>query len=74
MIHLSPLCGLMESSWVQLRLYAHLSVSLSIFTRLVLVIICADLNCVQRMRPQVFGSNPLSDSMIFLSIRLSVFP
>ena len=51
-----------------------LSVSLSGRPCRFLAIICADRNFAQGMQPQATGSNPLSGSIIFPSVRQSVCP
>ena len=76
---LSPHWCPKDPSGVQSILYVCVSVSLFVFIYVslsshmcrFLVIICAACNCVQRIWPQVTGSNPMSGGMICLSVRLS---
>ena len=70
--NLSPHWGPKGPNGVQSSLYAHLSVSLSGRPCHFLVIICMASNCVQHMRPQAMGSNPLSGSIICMSFRPSL--
>ena len=68
-IYLSPNWGMKDPSDVHSSLYLGLPlglfVSLSGFPNLLLVVICAARNCVQRMQPQATASNSLSGSIIF---------
>ena len=79
-MRLFPLYGMEDPSGFQLSLYDHpylcLSVSLSLCLYVAisghmhysLEIICADHNYTQCMWPQAIGSNPLSGSIICLSV------
>ena len=73
-IHLSIHPSIRPSAHLSFRPSVYLSIYLSVHPHCVWVIICAARNCAQRMWPQVTGSNPLSDSIIFLSVHLSVCP
>ena len=72
--HWGPLDPSGFQSILYLRPYIHLSVSMSVFPRRFLAIICADRNCANRMWSQAKGLNSLSESMIFLSVRPSGHP
>ena len=75
-MHLSPHWYPKNPSGVQSILCVHVSFSLSLFllvlSCLFLEIICAAYNRVQCMRLQDTDSNPLSGSIICMSVRMSI--